>query len=115
MSFMMRKRPPMQPVVWDGKGVIRFQKNHVVDFMLAKLAEKSFDLNDLVRAVNAQKMPPADYDQFLQLIGYSVSGCPYVLPSTAIKAHARSEALIAKHPTDPSTPLASDNRGGDRG
>lgn len=57
----------MQPLIRDEQGVIRFQQNPIVRFLLDA---GPFDMNQLAA------MPFADEDRahFAQLIGYSVSG-----------------------------------------
>lgn len=101
----MRKKHPMQPVVWDGHGVIRFQRNEIVRYLLD---HGGLDLNKLFGMGHpAPLFDRSDWEQFAQLIGYSVSGfgeLNYVRDSTYEKAERRCEALIAKHPTDPALP-----------
>lgn len=74
----------MQPVVIDHRGVHRFQKNGVLDYLMHHAAELladrsmpgvvpgSIDLNKLYLAT--QHVPRDDWMQFAQLMGYSVSG-----------------------------------------
>lgn len=67
---------PLQPQVFDPHGVKRFFENRLISEML-RLAETGarFSLNEL--SVWAQRHDAgADYDQLLQLIGYSVDGAP---------------------------------------
>jgi hypothetical protein len=59
---------PMQQVRWDGKGVIRFRKNAIVDHLLE--SHPTMDLN----ALACMEFSQEDRIQFAQLIGYSVSG-----------------------------------------
>lgn len=71
---------PTQPIGWDGKGVIRFKRNALVDHLLTCASEgRKYDLNDIVRDAHASKFAPAiwsreDYEQLMQLVGYSVCG-----------------------------------------
>lgn len=58
---------PMQPVELDGHGVARFRANQIVEYLLD---EGGLDLNMLAR----HGFPNEDWEQFYQLIGYSVSG-----------------------------------------
>lgn len=95
----MRKKLPMQPVIWDGAGTIRFQKNAVVDKLLQLAQLKGVDLNTL--HVAASDAPAGDWDQFNQLIGYSVSGCPLRTIRAKYFADKRAAELLDKHPTDP--------------
>lgn len=87
---MARQKPPMQPIGFAKDGVIRFQRNHVVRTLLDEAEKLGFDLNRLYVAVDDLDVPErdkrADYDQFLQLIGYSVSGAP--LKNRALQAEA---------------------------
>lgn len=67
---MSKKRPepkhPIQPLVTDAQGVIRFKKNAIVDFLA------SDKLNEL--AGMGDKFSREDWEQLAQLIGYSHSG-----------------------------------------
>jgi protein-tyrosine-phosphatase len=65
---------PIQKVHIDEKGTFRFMQNEIVNFMLEKLRSFGYDLNDL--HLDCHKVDPDDWDQFNQLIGYSVSGIP---------------------------------------
>lgn len=58
---------PIQPIVVGDKGVVRFKKNLIVEHLLDN---GGLNLNDLARL----DFPQADWEQFAQLIGYSVSG-----------------------------------------
>lgn len=81
------KPQPMQPIVWDGKGVIRFQGNAIVRALLDFATSKGMSLNEIA----AMDFRREDREQFAQLIGYSVSGygdLGYVRPSTLAKADA---------------------------
>ena len=64
----MTKKMPMQPLVWDDHGVIRFRKNKIVEYLLDA---GPFDLNHLALLPGITKQ---EHMQFAQLIGYSVSG-----------------------------------------
>ncbi len=57
---------PAQPLVWDGD-VIRFRANRIVRFLLDA---GPFDMNQLA----VMPFDREEYEQFAQLIGYSVSG-----------------------------------------
>lgn len=71
---------PLQPIVTDDHGVIRFKKNHLIDWMVEIL-----NLNEIARHQHTQE----DYDQLLQLVGYSVSGAP-------LSAECRSRVDLAE-------------------
>lgn len=62
---------PMQPLVRDVDGVLRFKKNGIVSHLLelARLRGVT-DLNQLACGDFSRE----DWSQFMQLIGYSVSG-----------------------------------------
>ena len=60
-------RHPVQPLVYDEHGTLRFKKNAIVRFLLDN---GNFDLDKLER----MNFTDGDWEQFLQLIGYSVSG-----------------------------------------
>lgn len=59
-------KPPLQPIYKDEDGIVRFQQNEIVRFLLDL---GGFDLNQLAN------MPFSDEDraQFAQLIGYSLN------------------------------------------
>jgi hypothetical protein len=58
---------PIQPLVEDDHGVVRFKSNAIVRFLLDK---GPFNMNDIARDEFSQE----DREQFAQLIGYSHSG-----------------------------------------
>lgn len=66
---------PMQPVGWDGKGVIRFKRNAIVDAVMDDCRERGgLDLNKIAVKVALREFKNEDMVQLAQLIGYSVSG-----------------------------------------
>lgn len=65
---MVRKHP-IQNVTKDARGVYRFQQNTIVRFLLDQYKP---NLNDLY--VKFAESDPEDYEQLMQLIGYSLSG-----------------------------------------
>lgn len=67
----MKAKHPMQPLVRDPKGVVRFKKNPIVDHLLE---HGGLNLNNLMLAGHALGFTKDDWTQFAQLIGYSVSG-----------------------------------------
>jgi len=82
---MPKPMHPLQPLVKDKQGVVRFKENAIVRFLLEA---GSIDLNQI------GLMPFSDEDrvQFAQLIGYSLSGfgeLPYVSDSDFEKASAQ--------------------------
>lgn len=97
----MKKKHPMQPVVWDGAGVIRFQGNPIVRYLLDEASAKGIDLNHLARQSGFSRH---DWEHFAQLIGYSVSGwgsLNYVSDEAYARAEEKCDALREKHPSDP--------------
>ena len=83
----------MQPIVVADDGVVRFQKNELVDYLLKAASKHGLDLNHLARV----PFPRSDREQFAQLIGYSVSGfgdLSYARDSTVAKADARAEEVV---------------------
>jgi hypothetical protein len=59
---------PMQPIVLDEHGTPRFLANPIVRYLLDA---GPYDLNHLAKLPN---IPREFWEQFAQLIGYSVSG-----------------------------------------
>ena len=60
-------RHPIQPLVTDKHGVIRFKENAIVTYLLDN---GGINMNDLAMKDFTQE----DREQFAQLIGYSVCG-----------------------------------------
>ncbi len=60
----------MQPIIKDKKGVIRFKENAIVRVLLDESSKRGFSLNDL----GMRDFTQADWEQFNQLIGYSLCG-----------------------------------------
>lgn len=80
---------PMQPVILL-KGVIRFKANAIVRYLLDSSKD---DLNSLA----LMPFSAEDWNQFAQLIGYSVSGfgdLSYVFPETVEAADREAEKLL---------------------
>ena len=71
---MSKLKQPMQPVYEDSTGVYRFHENAIVQFVLKQLKETGFTLNELHSECHG--LPDEDWDQFNQLIGYSIGGIP---------------------------------------
>lgn len=63
-----RFRHPIQPIVTDERGIIRFQANAIVLHLLD--SHPTVDMN----ALACMEFTRNDREQFAQLIGYSVSG-----------------------------------------
>ncbi|MCG3740692.1 hypothetical protein [Vibrio cincinnatiensis] len=62
----MRKKHPIQPLLKDENGTIRFKSNEIVKFLFER---GGFDMNDLASMDFSQE----DREQFAQLIGYNLS------------------------------------------
>lgn len=85
---------PMQPVGWDGRGVVRFKRNAIVEYLLE---HGGIDLNRIGILAAQGKFTDADQVQFAQLIGYSVSGfgdLSYVPDRVVRQAYRRMEKLV---------------------
>ena len=83
---------PIQPIIKDPNGVVRFQRNKIVAFLLDN---GPFDLNQLAM----MDFSPEDRRQFAQLIGYSLSGygeLSYVDDETYMTAEAMAEQEITE-------------------
>lgn len=64
---MADARHPIQPTYTDGHGAVRFKANAIVQYLLEA---GPFDLNIL----SEKDFSREDWEQFAQLIGYSLSG-----------------------------------------
>lgn len=80
---------PMQPLIKELNGTIRFKENKIVRYLLDN---GNLDLNDLARVL----FPTEDQEQFAQLIGYSLNGyseLSYVTDASYEKAAAQAKNL----------------------
>ena len=68
LSVTNRVPIPMRPIALDNENRPRFQENEIVRFLLE---HGSIDLNELCRRF---RDPSPDWEEFYQLIGYSVNG-----------------------------------------
>lgn len=87
---------PMQPVIMADDEVIRFKKNPIVRYMLAK---GGIDLNHIAIVSSEQGFKEEDHAQLAQLIGCSVSGygkLPYVSLDSMKKADDLAHKIIKK-------------------
>lgn len=89
----MNDPQPMQPVVKDEDGVLRFRENKIVRYLL-DLARKHkiADLNSIAELPFSQ----ADREQFTQLIGYAITGyheLGYVSDASAEQASKLAHAV----------------------
>lgn len=92
---------PMQPIGWDGHGVIRFKRNAIVDALLDECtALGGIDLNDIAVRVQTGGFPIEDQIQLAQLIGYSVSGfgdLHYVPEEISAKADDEADRIAGRN------------------
>jgi len=80
---------PIQPLVRDSYGVIRYRQNAIVRYLLD---HGGTDLNHIAM----MPFSTADREQFAMLIGYSVSGASeleYMYPDTLHASDLMAEAL----------------------
>lgn len=103
------KRPrhphPMQPIVRATDGVIRFQSNAIVAFIVESLVGRP-PHDAAITTVDGQRitysdlmaMPwsDADRDHFNQLHGYSVSGLPWRSRKRALEADRAAERVARR-------------------
>ena len=81
---------PMQPIIIDIDGIIRFKPNRIVQFLLDWATPRGISLTELTR----MEFTDDERTQFAQLIGYSVSGfgdLPYVSDEAYAEAAAKLE------------------------
>jgi ribosomal protein S27AE len=82
---------PMQPLVVDEHGTVRFRENAIVRYLLDNNGK--LDLNKLTFVGFSND----EWEQFAQLIGYSVSGfgsLSYVRDETYAQARAECDRLL---------------------
>lgn len=82
----------MQPVVLDNQGVVRFKQNKIVR---ALLDTGKLNMNDIA----VLDFPLEDRIQFVQLIGYSVSGAgdlSYMPEDLIAKADEQAELIMSQ-------------------
>lgn len=83
----LRHQPPMQPLIRK-RDVIRFQQNTIVRYLLNN---GGVDLNGI--AINEELFNQQDFEQFYQLIGYSLCGyheLSFVSDETALEASRKA-------------------------
>ena len=83
-------RMPMQPIVRDADGTLRFRENGIVTWLLHR---GSVSIDEIIA------LPASDEEreQFFQLLGYGVSGfgdLPFVRRETVRAADARAAELL---------------------
>lgn len=70
VNFFSKMNHPIQPLVKDGAGVLRFLANNIVQDLYDLHAKHGLDMNTIAQ----RDYPKEDRQQFAQLIGYSLSG-----------------------------------------
>ena len=85
---------PIQNVTTDKDGTLRFIGNAVVEMMLAQLKSCGIGLNEM--HMLGAGLPQEDWDQFHQLISYSVHGAPIAerCKSIAIDKHRLGKTVL---------------------
>lgn len=76
-------RHPVQPLVFDPHGVVRFKANAAVKALLYK--DSPLDLNQMCLMGFGKE----DWDQFGQIIGYSHGGSPSYISTRSLNASER--------------------------
>ena len=82
------KQHPLQPLYEDADGDLRFKENKIVSFLLNA---GPFDMKQLTLMPFSQE----DWEQFTQLIGYSLSGFGE-LSCVSSETYERAEAAARK-------------------
>jgi hypothetical protein len=88
------RRRPLQPLVKDSSGIVRFQPNEIVCTLVDECRARGFSLNELF----ARDFRQADREQFFQLIGYSIAGYHEL---SDVSDDAAREATVAARRVDP--------------
>lgn len=87
----------MRPIQVCKDGVLRFKANALVRAILDENQKRGgFGLNDL--AIQADDFPQADWEEFYQLIGYSIAGyheLTNVSDASALEASAAAKLIMA--------------------
>ena len=78
----------MRPIQEDAHGVLRFKGNAIVDTLLDESRKRGFGLNELA----ARDFPQADWEDFYQMIGYSIAGYHELSQVSDASAFEASEA-----------------------
>jgi hypothetical protein len=80
---------PMQPIELDSHGVYRFRENEIVSYLIRN---SNLGLNELVILHHQRPFHVKDWEQLLQLIGYSVSGYGDYLQNDLVTQDSVDEA-----------------------
>lgn len=100
---MAKAKLPLQPLYIDKHKVVRFRENKVLEALREAAAQRGFTLNDLA----VMDLPREDWQQFAQLIGYSLSGYSE-LSYVTDKAYERAAKAAPKIPRRRASRKASD-------
>lgn len=87
---------PMRPIALDQDGRPRFQENVVVRRLFDRASEHGYNMNHL-RSEADLHSAQADWEEFLQLIGYSTSGygeLSIVSAASVIAADTAADELL---------------------
>ena len=85
---------PMQPLVIDGHGTLRFKENPIVRKLLDYATERGYGLNEIAM----KQFDAEDQMQLAQLIGYSLSGYG-MLSYVTDDSYERAAASAPQEPT----------------
>lgn len=85
---------PMQPLLIDGHGTLRFKENQIVSKLLDYATERGYGLNEIGR----ERFDVEDQMQLAQLIGYSLSGYG-TLSYVTDESYYRAVAAAPQEPT----------------
>ncbi len=75
---------PLQPLYLDDEGKPRFKANNIVRYLLNYARDHGVGLNELA----SMPFSDEDFEQFYQLIGYTLCGYGELFPGSAYKRAA---------------------------
>ena len=96
----LQAKHPMQPLIIDIKGVIRFKPNAIVQYFLDRDREAGPGNSGGLNRIPLLPFSKEDREQFAQLIGYSLEGygeLDYVGCRTYNKAAKEAEKFRRRH------------------
>jgi len=94
MTMKEGLKPPMQPVALDPRGVLRFQKNAIVEWIHENHPTETMMLNTIMAKVATGEFTRQDAIQYYQLLGVSVgmlAECHFVNDSEVQEFHGMME------------------------
>ena len=89
----MQNEYPVQPMIKDEHGRVRFEANPIIEYLACKVS----NLNDIAIWCAENNINPKYKEQLAQLIGYSVDGygtLSYVSDESYNKADGKREELL---------------------